>query len=116
MKMKILEEIYEVVQKRQPNFSERYTHRRVTKLGEETGEVSEAFLSVTSESNGKNKTWTDVREEAVDATIVALDIALTKFPGEEHMTDEQLYDAVEDMIAKKLKKWKKKLKDKTDIM
>lgn len=114
--MEILRHIYEVVQKRQPTFSERYTHRRVTKLGEETGEVSEAFLSVTSESNGKNKTWIDVREEAVDSAIVALDIALTKFPGEEDWDDDKLYLAVEDMIAKKLKKWKKKLKDKTDIM
>ncbi|MCK9531856.1 MAG: MazG-like family protein [Gammaproteobacteria bacterium] len=114
--MDILQQIFEVVNKRQPLYQERYTHRRVTKLSEETGEVSEAFLSVTSESNGKNKTFEDVREEAVDSAIVALDIALTKFPGEEDWDDEQLYTAVEDMIAKKLKKWKKKLKDKTDIM
>lgn len=114
--MDILKQIYEVVNKRQPTFSERYTHRRTSKLAEETGEVNEAFLSVTSESNGKNKTWTDVREEAVDSAIVALDIALTRFPGEENWSDDQLYAAVEDMIAKKLKKWKKKLKDKTDIM
>ncbi len=114
--MDILQKIYEVTSKRNPAYDERYLSRRVIKIGEESGEVSEAFLSVTSDSNGKNKTFTDVREEAVDTAIVGLDIALTKFPGEEKMTDEELYQAVEAMLIKKLNKWKKKLKDKTDIM
>lgn len=114
--MDILKEIFDVVNKRRPKYDEYYLARRIIKLGEEKGETSEAFLSVTSESNGKNKTWIDVREEAVDSAIVALDIALTKFPGEEDWDEEKLYEAVDAMIAKKLKKWKKKLKDKTDIM
>lgn len=114
--MDILPQIYGVTSKRNPTYNERYLSRRVIKIGEESGEVSEAFLSVTSDSNGKNKTFIDVREEAVDTAIVGLDIALTKFPGEEEWTDEQLYAAVEEMIAKKLAKWRKKLKDKTDIM
>lgn len=114
--MDILQQIYEVTNKRNPVYDERYLSRRVIKVGEESGEISEAFLSVTSESNSKNKTFEDVREEAVDTAIVALDIALTKFPGEEEMDDEQLYAAVENMIAKKLTKWRKKLKDKKDII
>lgn len=114
--MDILQQIYAVTSKRNPTYNERYLSRRVIKIGEESGEVSEAFLSVTSDSNGKNKTFNDVREEAVDTAIVGLDIALTKFPGEEDWDDEKLYTAVENMLAKKLAKWRKKLKDKTDIM
>ena len=53
----------------------------MTKLLEEIGEVSQAFLSVTSESNDKKKTWADVREEAADVLIIAADIALTALDG-----------------------------------
>lgn len=114
--MDILKEIYQVANKKQPNYDERYTNRRVTKLSEETGECSQAFLSVTSEENSKNKSWEDVREEAVDAVIVGLDIALTRFPGEEKLTDEEITKEVEAMIAKKLKKWLKKVKKKQDTI
>lgn len=56
--------------------------RRCDKLIEELGEVSEAYLNVTSDSNRKAKTWDDVREELVDCLIVALDIYWTLLPGE----------------------------------
>jgi NTP pyrophosphatase (non-canonical NTP hydrolase) len=56
--------------------------RRCDKLVEELGEVSEAYLNVTSDSNRKAKTWDDVREELVDCLIVALDIYWTVLPGE----------------------------------
>lgn len=49
---------------------------------EELGELAEAYLGVTSSNNGKNKTWSDVREEIVDVLIVSLDLALTPLPGE----------------------------------
>ena len=114
--LNILRDIFDVVNKRRPTYDEYYFIRRITKLGEESGELSEAGLSVTSETNSKNKTFTDCREEAVDSAIVALDIALTRFPGEEALTDEQIVLEVEKMISKKLKKWKKKLKDKQDTM
>ena len=52
-------------------------HRRIMKLGEEFGEVSEAYLNVTSAANGKGMTWDDVREEFADLLIVAVDVALT---------------------------------------
>lgn len=48
--------------------------RRLIKLMEEMGEVSEAFLNITSLNNSKNKSWEDVREELVDCFIVGLDI------------------------------------------
>lgn len=48
--------------------------RRLIKLIEEMGEVSEAFLNITSSNNLKNKSWEDVREELVDCFIVGLDI------------------------------------------
>lgn len=54
-------------------------HRRVGKLLEEIGETNQAYLCVTSASPSKAKTWDDVREEATDVLIVALDILLT--PG-----------------------------------
>lgn len=62
--------------------------RRKLKLGEELGEVMEAYLNITSSFNGKHKTWDDVREELVDVAIVATDIALTTDPN------FSLYDAI----------------------
>jgi NTP pyrophosphatase (non-canonical NTP hydrolase) len=51
--------------------------RRMLKLIEELGELSEAFLECTSLHNHKQKGWVDVKEEAADVLIVAVDIALT---------------------------------------
>ena len=51
--------------------------RRVIKLHEELGEHAEAYLNVTNAGNGKKKCWDDVREEAADLLIVAVDVALT---------------------------------------
>lgn len=55
--------------------------RRIIKLIEELGEIAEAFLSVTRVCP-KKKTWADVREEAADVLIVAIDIALTLQPND----------------------------------
>ncbi len=52
--------------------------RRLLKLDEEAGELSQAFLHVTSQSNPKRKTWEDIREEAVDQIVPVIDILLTK--------------------------------------
>lgn len=54
--------------------------RRLMKIGEELGEVAEAFLGVTSLSNPKGKTLHDLREEVADVMIVAIDTALTPVP------------------------------------
>jgi NTP pyrophosphatase (non-canonical NTP hydrolase) len=63
--------------------------RRLIKMLEELGELSEAFLSITSMDNDKNKTWADVQEEAVDVLIVGTDIALTPFLDEDDLAIQQ---------------------------
>jgi hypothetical protein len=82
--------------------------RRMVKLGEEYGEACQAYLSVSSATNGKDKTWTDVREELVDVIIVAMDILLTQFPDEPQGTHEEKMNLVNKMVDKKLVKWAKK--------
>lgn len=69
--------------------------RRIIKLGEEFGEVSEAYLNVTSASNGKGLTWDDVREEFADVAIVALDVALTVFEGERARANDIKADLID---------------------
>lgn len=83
--------------------------RRIVKIMEELGEASEAFLNVTSLSNGKNKRWSDVREELADAVIVAVDCALTPTPDqiEAGLTREQVMAAFANVIGRKLTKWRK---------
>lgn len=78
--------------------------RRLLKLGEELGETSEAYLNVTSAMNAKNKTWDDVREEAIDTAIVAIDIALTPLPTEDKSVDE-IKQEVMRVLDRKLSKW-----------
>jgi hypothetical protein len=51
--------------------------RRIIKIGEEAGEVFEAYLNTTSQRNGKGKTWADVLEELVDCAIVVADTGKT---------------------------------------
>lgn len=53
------------------------TGRRLLKLFEEIGELSQAYLSATSTTSQKGKTWADVEEEAADCFVVTADIALT---------------------------------------
>ena len=78
--------------------------RRSLKLSEEVGEVSQAVLAVTSDTNLKQKTWTDVLEELADVIIVATDIALTQFPGVQ-LTEAQRKQQLVEMIEQKLAKW-----------
>lgn len=51
--------------------------RRLIKVFEEVGELSEAWLNVTCPVNYKQKTLADIREESLDCLIVLLDVALT---------------------------------------
>jgi hypothetical protein len=71
-----------LVQAANPTRSPANLSRRVVKLFEEIGEVAEAWLNVTSESNGKAKNWADLHEEIADCLIVALDIEWTQLPTE----------------------------------
>lgn len=81
--------------------------RRLLKLGEEYGEANQAFLSVTSKSNSKNKSWEDVREELVDVLIVNIDLLLHTFPGEEELNETERQALIWEMIERKLGKWDK---------
>jgi len=89
--------------------------RRMLKLGEEYGEASQAYLSISSEKNGKNKTWDDVREELVDVLVVTLDLLCHKFPDEHeetNATDKAI--VINKELDRKLKKWAKKQVDGKD--
>ena len=99
----IMKEIYEANAGRR---NVQNLHRRITKAGEEIGELGEAFLYVTSMSNTKEKTWEDVREEAVDVILMGIDLALTPLPIDKEKSSKEIQQAVLDMVEKKLNKWK----------
>lgn len=81
--------------------------RRMLKIGEEYGEASEAYLVFTSTAmSRKKKTKDDIREECMDIAIVALDCALTRMPGEETLTEEDVEFICMELLATKLAKWK----------
>lgn len=88
--------------------------RRIHKLTEEMGETAEAYLYVTSINNRKNLTWDDLREEAIDAVVVGLDIALTRFPIDSGKTSEEIEQEVIEVIERKLAKWQKQIDDELD--
>jgi hypothetical protein len=82
--------------------------RRFLKIGEELGEACEAYLvASTTNKTRKKKTYADVREECIDLSIVGLDCALTRFPGEENLTDEDIEFICMEVLATKLAKWKR---------
>ena len=91
---------------RNANLTRHHTtlNRRIIKLAEELGEVSEAYLNVTSLNNGKGKTWADVREEMADLVIVALDCALTATPDQEAsgLSQVEIEDAMLAIVHAKL--------------
>lgn len=84
-------------------------HRRILKLTEETGEVAEAYLYSTSSHNKKNKSFMDIREEAVDAAIVAMCIAMTPHPTQED--SDMAYKNMLEMFDNKISKWINKISD-----
>jgi NTP pyrophosphatase (non-canonical NTP hydrolase) len=88
--------------------------RRMLKLGEEYGEASQAYLSVSSEKNGKNKTWEDVREELVDVLVVTVDLLCHEFPDEKDTSLESKLASIHHELNRKLKKWAKKQVGGTD--
>jgi NTP pyrophosphatase (non-canonical NTP hydrolase) len=80
--------------------------RRVLKLGEEYGEACQALLHVTSATNAKKMSWTDVREELADCVIVAVDCAITPMPDQANLSLLEVEDQFMIMIEKKLAKWR----------
>lgn len=116
------------IEEANPNRSESNLERRILKIGEELGELSEAYLNITSTLNEKNKTWNDVREEAIDILIIAADVALTVLetdPGVKieqdpisHLvwneeTTKAVYQKVHSELDRKLQKWLDKQKVKS---
>lgn len=81
--------------------------RRFIKLSEEIGEACQAYFSVTSKSNTKNKSWDDVRKELSDVILIAMDILLTPMPDEDASMDfDILKDRIEsDLLEKMAAKW-----------
>lgn len=82
-------------------------YRRFIKLTEEVGEACQAYYSVTSKNNSKNKTWDDVREELSDVIIVAMDILLTEMPDENLKNPKKELKAriEKDLLRKIEAKW-----------
>ena len=101
--------LIKIIQEANPGRSVKNISRRLHKLAEELGEVSEAYLYVTTEDPKKDKTWPDFREEAVDVAIVALDLALTKLPIDEDKTPEEIEQEVIAVFEQKLNKWRQQL-------
>jgi hypothetical protein len=106
-KADIIQLILEINARRTPD----QLARRVIKLQEECGELAEAYLGVTSSYNRKHKTWPDIREEAIDTALVALDVALTPTP-EEYAQNRDYLDMYEEIradiqrvVKRKLAKW-----------
>lgn len=89
--------------------------RRALKVQEESGELAEAVLGVTSTHNYKRKTWADVREEAIDVAIVALDVALTRLPDDD-FSDGAMAAEVAKVIRTKLDKWIKNQKTRQEAI
>ena len=76
--------------------------RRIIKLGEEYGELSQAYLSWTSKNNHREKCRVDVLEEAIDCMIVSAEIALS-------LCKDDLFALraaeIEQMFLMKINKW-----------
>ena len=101
-------DIIERIRHANPNRRFDQLARRLLKLGEEKGEAAEAFLSVTSQNNSKEKTWDDFREEIVDCAIVALDLLWMELPDEEGWSPEKKREVIDGWFDAKLNKWAKK--------
>ena len=79
---------------------------RALKLSEEAGELAQAVLSVTKAPGSayKNHTLADVREEAVDAAIVALSVLAHASSSEEEFQAE-----LNRLMNEKCAKWQAKV-------
>ena len=85
---------------------------RALKLSEEAGELAQAVLSVTNAPGSayKNHSIADVREEAVDAAIVALSLlAHTSATRAEFETE------LNRLMKQKCAKWSEKVQFRADL-
>jgi len=85
---------------------------RALKLSEEAGELAQAVLSVTKAPGSayKNHSLADVREEAVDAAIVALSVLA-------HASESQAEFEAElnRLMGEKCAKWSEKVRSQKDL-
>ncbi len=85
---------------------------RALKLSEEAGELAQAVLSVTNAPGSayKNHSIDDVREEAVDAAIVALSLLA-------HTTEtrEEFENELHRLMIGKCAKWSEKTSPRKDL-
>ena len=75
---------------------------RLVKLTEETGELAQAVLGATGHPNRSKSapiTMDEVREEAVDVSICAMDIFIAAGGS---------FEDFEDLLVKKVAKWRAK--------
>jgi len=77
--------------------------RRLLKGLEELGEAAQAYLSMTSTHNSKNKHWPDFKEEIVDVWIIMTNILLSRRNDKRKFEHEELF--VANLINTKLDKW-----------
>jgi len=96
---------YDLIRDAHPGRQDIEFCRRILKIMEELGELSEAYLNASSENNYKNKTYADVREELTDMVILVIDMAATRLPGEEHMAQKEFEGMQLDILHKKIAKW-----------
>ena len=80
-------------------------NRRILKMMEELGELSEAYLNASSKHNYKSKTYKDVREELADLMLMVVDMCATRMPGEEHMSNKEFEEMQLALLHKKIEKW-----------
>ena len=76
--------------------------RRAFKGLEEVGEISEAYLTLTSPGNYKNLTWHGFKEEGVDALIVVFDLAITMTPRADDLLEAVTYRPLVDLPLDKV--------------
>lgn len=103
-----MDEIFDRIYRSNPKRDLKKLVRRLGKVGEEYGEAWEAFLGSTSESNFKEKTWIDFREEMIDVLIIAIDILYTDL-GDGSSSKEEIEEEIIRLFHKKMDKWDKQL-------
>lgn len=97
---------FDKLRKLSKNDSDVDLHDKVIKLGEETGELCQAYLGYSKSTNSSvssDNSIDEIVEEACDVINVAIDIL-----NNIEMTTDVTYDVIRDMFGKKLNKWESK--------
>lgn len=90
-------------------YDKKRMYERVIKLGEEVGEVNEAFLKWTTASGMTYKGFgkpQDVAEECIDVMLIAESILYELYTGGQVTLEE-----LNELRKRKIKKWEEKCKE-----